>query len=183
MATRFRLLVLCLLVFTSAAFAQPAPTQPIQALRFEVLGGASLDVPNWKQVRREGGIAVYEQLPDATTQKPFYVLMCSLEEGPPTGAPIAWDKVRDNIVQAASKNGRNLTLDLKDPYTGVAGFEARRLTGEFKSSTPEKKVAIELLALVKDGKLLTIGIVAETLGPATSELVQNVAKSVRFGVP
>lgn len=70
---------------------------------------------------------------------------------------------------------------MKDAYTGAAGFEARRLTGEFKSSTPEKKVAIELLALVKDGKLLTIGIVSETLGPVTSELVQNVAKSARFG--
>jgi len=161
------------------ALAQPSA--PTQALRFEALGGATLQVPSWKEIRREGAVAVYEQLPESGAQRPYYVLMCALEEGPPKGAPVAWDKVRENIMQAASKNGRTLTLEVKEPYTGAAGFESRRLIGEFKSATPEKKVAIELIALVKDGKLLTIGLVAEALGPATAELTQAVARSARLG--
>jgi len=163
----------------TVALAQPAT--PMLALRFEALGGASLQVPAWKEIRREGAVAVYEQLPDPAAQRPYYVLMCALEEGPPKGGPIAWDKVRDNIMTAASKNGRSLTLEVKEPYTGAAGFESRRLVGEFKSATPEKKVAIELIALVKDGKLLTIGLVAEALGPATSELLQGIARSAQLG--
>ena len=172
-------MVTLLILTFGVAFAQPSA--PTQLLRFDALGGASLEVPSWKEIRHEGAVAVYEQLPEPTAQKPYYVLMCALEEGPPKGQPVAWDKVRDNIMQAASKNGRTLTLEVKDAYIGAAGFESRRLVGEFKSATPEKKVAIELIALVKDGKLLTIGLVAEALGPATSELLQGIARSAQLG--
>jgi hypothetical protein len=164
-----------------AAPASRAQEPTTQELRLPALGGAVLQVPAWKEVRKDQAVAVYEQLPEPAAQKPYYVLLCSLEEGPAKDAPVPWDKVRDNIVQAASKNGRKLTLEVKDPFVGAADFQGRRLVGEFQSDAPGKKVGLELVALVKDGKLLTVGLVAEALGPATAELVQGVAKSARLG--
>lgn len=161
---------------------EPAPAEaPTQRLVLEALGGATIDVPTWKEVRRDAAVAVFEQLPEPAADKPYLVLMCALEEGPPAGAAVAWDEVRDNIVKAASKNGRTLALEVKEPFTGAAGFEGRRLVGEFTSTSPDKKVAIELVALVKEGKLLTVGLVAEALGAKTGELVAAVAGSARLG--
>lgn len=171
----------CTLLFALGAvsFAQPAADES-QELELEALGGVTLQVPSWREVRRDAAVAVLEQLPEPGADKPYYVLMCAFEEGPPKDAPIAWDKVRDNIVQAASKNGRTLKLELKEPYTGASGFEARRLVGEFISASPNRTVAIELLALVKDAKLLTVGLVAEELTPEASKLVAEVAKSAKL---
>jgi hypothetical protein len=179
--TLFRpLLFLCLpLLWSGSAFAQQ-PDETKKDLELEALGGISLEVPGWKEVRRDSAVAVFEQAPEPAANKPYYVLMCAFEEGPPADAPIAWDKVRDNIVQAASKNGRKLTLELKEPYTGAGSFEGRRFIGEFTSATPNRMVAIELLALVKDAKLLTIGLIAEALGPETNKLVQGVAKTAKL---
>lgn len=166
------------MIISAPAGAQPAPTVD---LRLTAHGGALVQVPAWKEIRKDGAIAVLEQLPEPAAQKPFYVLMCALEEGPQKGAPIPWDKVRDNIVQAASKNGRKLALEVGEPFTGAATFEGRRLVGSLESATPGKKVAIELIALVRDGKLMTIGLIAETMGPAENDLVVGVAKTARLG--
>lgn len=184
---RLVLAALIALATATVAFAQPATPPPPappgdrQPLKLEALGGAVIDIPTWREVRRESGVAIYEQLPDPATQKPYYVLVCTIEEGPPKGQPIAWDKVRDNIVQAASKNQRALTLEVKDAFTGAGTFEGRRLVGELKSATPDKKVQVELVALAKDGKLVTIGLVADKLDAATTELVANIAKTARLG--
>jgi hypothetical protein len=107
--------------------------------------------------------------------------MCALEDGP-TAKVIPWDKVRQNIVDAASKSGRTLELSPKEAFTGAAGFEGQRFQGTFKSGTG-KQVALEIVALVKDGKLLTVGLIAESLTPAATELLDKVAKSARLGAP
>lgn len=182
------------LFLTSAAPASAQPTPPpatpppattpnaaTTELRLTAHGGVSVQVPSWKEIRKDGAIAVLEQLPEPAADKPYYVLMCAVEEGPPAGAPIPWDKVRDNVVQAASKNGRKLTLEVGEPFTGAAAFEGRRLLGALDSGTPGKKVALELIALVKNGKLLTVGLIAETLGPAENDLLVGVAKTARLG--
>jgi len=176
------------LLLTSAAPAgaqptpPPAPTTPATTeLRLTAHGGVTVQVPGWKEIRKDGAIAVLEQLPEPAADKPYYVLMCAVEEGPPAGAPIPWEKVRDNVVQAASKNGRKLTLEVGEPFTAAAAFEGRRLLGALESGTPGKKVALELIALVKDGKLLTVGLIAETLGPTENELLVGVAKTARLG--
>lgn len=180
------------LLFAAAtpAAGQPAPPPPAPAtpspsgstaLHLTAHGGATLQVPSWKEIRKDGAIAVLEQLPEPAAQKPYYVLMCAMEEGPPAGAPVPWDKVRDNIVQAASKNGRKLTLEVGEPFAGAAAFEGRRLIGALESGTPGKKVALELIALVKEGKLLTVGLIAENVGPSEAELLAGVAKTARLG--
>lgn len=166
---------------TTSALAQPATPDARQPLKLEALGGAVIDIPAWRAVRHESGVAIYEQLPDPATQRPYYVLVCTIEEGPPKGQPIAWDKVRDNIVQSASKNQRALTLEVKDAFTGAATFEGRRFLGELKASSPDKKVQVELVALAKDGKLVTIGIVSDKLDGATAELLAGIARSARLG--
>lgn len=181
------LLTTLLMAAASPVAAQPTPT-PATApapgateLHLTAHGGATVQVPSWKEIRKDAAIAVLEQLPDPAAQKPYYVLMCAMEEGPPAGAPIPWGEVRDNIVRAASKNGRKLTLEVGEPFAGAAAFEGRRLLGSLESGTPGKKVALELIALVRDGKLLTIGLIAEQLGAAENELLIGVAKTARLG--
>lgn len=173
---------LALLTLAVLAAAHPAAAQPTEGeARLTALGGATLTVPTWKEVRKDAAVLVLEQLPDPATQKTYQVLMCAFEEGP-TAKVVPWDKVRQNIVDAASKGGRALELAPKEPFTGAPGFEGQRFQGTFKSGAG-KQVALEIVALVKDGKLLTVGVIAESLAPAVTELIDKVAKSARLGTP
>ncbi|MFO0746876.1 MAG: hypothetical protein U1F43_14570 [Myxococcota bacterium] len=187
--------ILALLAVALAAHAQPAPEQV--DLHLDAQGGATLKVPaTWKEVRKDPKLVVREQAPDPATKTPFYVLLASIEEGPPVGAPdsqapgVPWLKVRDNIQEAASKNGRKVRLDVGDAYKGLQGFEGRRFHGELEGpvaagapeGTPPRKVAITLIALVKDAKLLTIGLVSEPASAeAARDLVATIAQSARLG--
>lgn len=168
------------LAFTLAARAQPVPPALDQELKLTALGGAALKVPAWKEVRKDEAVTVLEQLPDPAQQKPFYVLMAAIEEGPADAAAVAWDKVRDNIVEAASKNGRKLELKVGDAFTGTAGFTARWLAGEFVGANG-KKVALALVALVREKRLVTIGVISEEATPAAKTLAEDIAKSARLG--
>lgn len=168
------------LAVTLAARAQPAPPTLEQELRLTALGGAALKVPAWKEVRKDDAVSVREQLPDPAQQKPFYVVMAAIEEGPADAAAVAWDKVRDNIVEAASKNGRKLELKVGDAFAGAAGFTARWLAGEFVGANG-KKVALALIALVRDKRLVTIGVISEEATPAAKTLAEDIAKTARLG--
>lgn len=180
--TRAWLLLLALLSLVVLAGAPPAAAQPTEGeAKLTALGGATLTVPTWKEVRKDAAVLVLEQLPDPAAQRPYQVLMCALEEGP-TAKVVPWDKVRQNIVEAASKSGRALELAPKEAFAGAAGFEGQRFQGTFKSGNG-KQVALEIVALVKDGKLLTVGVIAESLSPAATELIDKVAKSARLGAP
>lgn len=192
------LIVFALLVVALAAHAQPATPAPEKVdVHLDAQGGATVQVPaTWKEVKKTANLAVREQAPDLAAKAPFYVMLASIEEGPPMSAPdggaaaVPWLKVRDNIVEAASKNGRKVRLDVGDAWTGLAGFEARRFHGELEgpaaagapAGTAPRKVAITLIALVKDQKLLTIGLVSEpTSAEAARELVATIAQSARLG--
>ncbi len=180
-----------------SAAAQPTPPALVE-LALPALGGASVKVPEtWKEIKKEPGLVVREQAPDPAAQVPFLVLVCSIEEGPPIAQPggqpgdgaapsIPWLKVRDNIEEAAEKGGRKVTLTVGDAFKDAPGFEGRRLQGELESpgapGAPAKKVAIELVALVKNERLLTIGLLADpgTAG-AARDMVATIAKTARLG--
>ena len=167
-------------VVSWSAHAQPAAPALDQDLKLTALGGAALKVPALKEVRKDEAVSVLEQLPDPAQQKPFYVVMAAIEEGPNDAAAVAWDKVRDNIVEAASKSGRKLELKVGDAFAGAAGFTARWLAGEFVGANG-KKVALSLVALVKDKRLVTIGIISEEATPAAKTLAEEIAKTARLG--
>lgn len=161
------------------AGAQPAATTRTVALAAH--GGASLTAPDYREVRKDDAVAVLEQLPDAANQKAFRVLVCAIEEGP-TGNPeaIPWDKVKDNVVKAAKKSGRDLTLSVGEAFSGAEGFVGRRLVGELAAANG-RKVGVEVVALVKDAKLVTVGLLADAIGDPERAVLDAVARSARLG--
>jgi len=202
---RARLALVALLALTApgallaatAARAQPAAEPASVDVSLSALGGAALKVPaTWKEIKTEAALVVREQAPDPAAQAPFFVLLCTIEEGPPIGAAdgpapgVPWLKVRDNVFEAASRGGRKLTLAVGDPFKDVAGFEGRRLQGELETPPPAgapagttgKKLVVELIALVKNQRLLTIGLLADPSSSAAArDQVAAIARSARLG--
>jgi len=169
-----------LLVFAGQALAQPASDGP-KKLTLTTHGGAVMMAPAYREVRKDAGVVVLEQLPEPALQKTFQVLVCAIEDGPVGPVEgIAWDKVRDNVVTAAGKSGRTLTLAVGDAFGETEGFVGRRLVGELAAPNG-RKVALELVALVKDEKLVTVGLLAEQVGTAERAVLDGVAKTVRLG--
>jgi len=186
---RVALALLMVVVWSCLALAQPAPEG---ILKLTAQGGATLEVPaTWKETRTDPGLVVREQAAEPAAQKPFLIALAAIEEGPPRDGGVPWLKVRDNIQQAASKNGRTVTLALDDTaITDITGFEARRFFGELTSPAPAgapagttaRKVGIELVALVKDTKLLTIGIISETSASDVARAAAlTIAKTAKLG--
>ncbi len=153
-----------------------------QEQSLEAYGGAKFKAPSWRSVRKDKAVVVLERGPDFSDPKaptPLNVLVVSIEDGP-SATPVAWEKIRDNIVAAASRNGRALTLEAGEIATDVTGFEARWFSGEFTGSNG-KKVGMALLALVKAKRLVTVGLVSERVGAPEKGIVGEVARSVRLG--
>jgi hypothetical protein len=175
------------------AVAQPASPEPQSDVVLEALGGATLKAPaKWKDVKKEPALVVREQAPPPADKTPVLVLLAALEDGPTTapGADIPWTKVRDNIVAAAKRDGRTVSLVVGDEVKDVAGFEGRRLQGELEAApaagsppgTAARKVVIQLVALVKNQRLLTIGLLAEPASELLArEQVLAIAKTARLG--
>ena len=170
---------LLLLLLAATAAAQPIP-ELSQAVRVTAQGGATLKAPAWKSVRSDEAVAVLEQAPDPTQKRPFYVLMVAIEEGPSAGVAVPWDKIKENVVTAATRTGRSLSLELGDVWAGAPGFEGRYMSGSFRGSD-EQQVGLELLALVKDGKLLTVSLVSQEVTADTRALLQAVAATAALG--
>jgi hypothetical protein len=171
------LVALAFCVLPAIGRAEPAPAQE---LTLDAHGGASMQVPAWRSVRKDAAVAVLEQsadLSDPAAPKPFYVLVLSLEEGPTAAAD--WDKIREQMVASASRNGRALTLTLGAPVTDIPGFEARRLAGEFTGSNG-RKVAMDILALAGGKRLVTVGLIAEVITDVERTLLGDIAKTVRI---
>jgi hypothetical protein len=177
-ATSLSSLVL-LALLAPPALSQPAA--PTKKVALTALGGASLTTPDYREVRKDAAVVVLEQLPEPAQQKTFRVLVLAIEEGPTGPADaIPWDKVKDNVVSSAGKSGRTLTLAVGEPFADSSGFAGRRLVGELAAPNG-KKVAIELVALVKDEKLVTIGMLAEAIGAAERTVLDGIAKTVKLG--
>jgi hypothetical protein len=173
-------MALPLVVLSGLALAQPTP-ETSKKLTLTTHGGAVMTAPSYREVRKDAGVVVLEQLPDPAQQKTFQVLVCAIEEGPVGPVEgIPWDKVRDNVVSSAGKSGRTLTLTVGEAFGEAEGFAGRRLVGELAAPNG-RKVALELVALVKDEKLVTIGLLAEQIGASERAVLDGVAKTVRLG--
>ncbi|TNF30806.1 MAG: hypothetical protein EP329_13340 [Deltaproteobacteria bacterium] len=172
-----------LLLLTAAAYAQPGPPQLDKEYGVSALGGAKIKAPAWNAVRTDEAVLVLEQAPDPAQKRPFYVLMLAIEEGPPAGAEVPWDKIKDNIIKAATDEGRSLSLTLGDPWKGAAGFDGLYMSGSFKGSDEQQQqVGLELIALVKDGKLLTVSLVSDAVVPdTTTKILEAIAATAALG--
>ncbi|HRE90126.1 MAG TPA: hypothetical protein PK095_13415, partial [Myxococcota bacterium] len=149
-------------LFAAPTFAQETPKKTIE---LRAHGGATLTAPAYTELRKDDAVVVLEQLPDPAQKKTFRVLVLSVEPAPFEGAAAPWDKVKDNIVSATQKSGRVLTLDAGAPFTPeLAGFAGRRFKGSLAATNGGRAVAIELVALVKDKRLVTVGLIAEQVG-------------------
>lgn len=169
------------LVALLAAPALAQPAEPTKKVALTAHGGATLTTPDYREVRKDAAVVVLEQLPGPAPQKTFRVLVCAIEDGPKGPVDtIPWDKVKDNVVSSAGKSGRTLTLSVGEPFADASGFVGRRLVGELAAPNG-KKVAIELVALVKDEKLVTIGLLAEVIGAAERTVLDGIAKTVKLG--
>lgn len=171
------LVVVLVVLFGAGAMAQPAPTRTVS---LKAHGGATLTAPGYGEVRRDDGVVVLEQLPDPAQGKTFRVLMVSIEPGPTAAAEaLPWDKVRDNIVGAAKKSGRELTLTVGAAFGDAAGFVGRRMAGSLAAPGSAKPVAVELLALVGSSRMVTVGVIAEEIAAADRAVLDEVAKSLK----
>lgn len=178
--TQARLLVSFIMafLFAATAFAQDTPKKTIE---LKAHGGATLTAPAYAELRKDDAVVVLEQLPDPAQKKTFRVLVLSVEPAPFEGAATPWDKVKDNIVTATQRSGRVLTLDTGAALVPeVAGFAGRHFKGTLAATNGGRVVAIELIALVKDKRLVTVGLIAEQVQDADRAVLDEVARSTRL---
>ena len=169
------LTTLMMVVVGGSALAQETRTVELKAH-----GGVSLTAPAYQELRRDDAVVVLEQLADPVQKKTFRVLVLSIEAAPARIEDDTWGKVRDNIVAAAQKSGRTLTLDAGAAYTDAAGFLGRRFVGGLSANSGGRAVSVELIALVKDGRLVTIGVIAERVDDPDRAVLDEVARSARL---
>ncbi len=173
---KLALITVALCLIPLAALAQPGPDVD-QHARLTALGGVTFDRPDWKAVREDPAVAVFEQAADPAAKQAFHVLLVAVEEGPPDAPD--WNKIRDNIVEAASENERKLTLEVGDAYL-VEGFEARLMTGTFESAAGQS-VTLELVGLVGAGKLVTVSLISDEATEVSAGVLSAVARTVKLG--
>lgn len=164
------------LVSTQAA-AQKFPLK--NDLKLEA--GATFKVPEWKESRAATpNVAVLEH--DATKAGDgFYVLMLTVEDGPKGAGKVDWTKVRDNMVKAAKESKAKLKLKLAGDWTKAAGFVGQRMSGSLVTKAEKKPLTVELVGLIKDGKLITICVLTGKKLADAVELIESVAETTKLG--
>lgn len=170
-----------LLGLTVTAQAQTAkPIELTEDLALEAEGGVGFRVPAWKKDRHESAIAVFERATsgDAGDQT-FFMLLLAVEPGPPAGTAVEWEQVRQNIVSAGSRDGGGLQLAIRGAFEGPAGFEAQRMSGSLTAR--EQTIAVDLVALVSEGKLVTVTVLSMKSDVVSTALTAAVAQSVSLG--
>lgn len=169
------LLLIGALVVVSVAGAQvPGKTTADKALSLEAEGGVTAKVPDWKQTRSGKSVAVLEHV--ATKGGGFALLVLAIEAGPTGEGEVDWNRIRDNIVAAAGKGGSELTLSVGDDVSDAAGFSGKRLQGRLKAKKHE--MAVEMVALVGSGKLVTITVLTPEDDKGAGPLALAVAGTV-----
>lgn len=142
-----------------ARAAAPLPLEHTVALT--AAGGASVRTPDWTSVRQDAALAILEQLPDPAQKRPFYVLVVTVEPmATASGEPVPWEKIRDNIVAAAVKKGRPMSLELGPAFTAAEGFAGRVMSGRAQTAA-SAEVRVDVVALVKEGRLVTVSVVTD----------------------
>lgn len=178
--TQARLLLSSIMVFLFATTAVAQDT-PKKTIELKAHGGATLTAPAYTELRKDDAVVVLEQLPDPAQKKTFRVLVLSVEPALFEASATPWDKVKDNIVTATQKSGRVLTLDDGAPFTHeLPGFAGRRYKGSLAATNGGRVVGIELVTLVKDKRLVTVGLIAEQVQDGDRAVLDEVARSTRL---
>lgn len=152
-----------------------------QVITLTSLGGVRFDIPELRQVQMQPGVFILEQLPDASQKKPFFVLVGSIEEAPAGRLDdAAWEAVRANIQRTASSEGRLMKLELGGEAEGPIGFQTRVMRGSYDSERGQE-MALELVVLVKDERLITISLLSPTMTQELRSQLYAVGRSVRLG--
>lgn len=146
-------------------------------MKLTARGGVVFNTPNWKASRHDTEVAVLERPAKADGSEPFYVLMLAIEEGP-AADKVDWEAVKKNITEAANDGDAKLTLALGDDFGGVEGFAGKRFSGALEAQ--QRKLAIEILCLLRDNKLVTVSVLTGKQEAAAGELLEAVAKTTKL---
>lgn len=169
------LLLLSLLLAAPFVRAQSEPLT--KTLTLEARGGVTLTAPEWKQSKDDDAVAVLERA--AEKDRSFAMLVVAVEEGPGKVDSIDWDRIQSNIATAARETGSDLTLELGSDFGDAAGWKGKRLSGILKAN--EREVAVEMIALVKEGVLVTVSVLGPKDGKEAAPLAGEVAKTAKAG--
>ncbi|MCA9516525.1 MAG: hypothetical protein KC635_16405 [Myxococcales bacterium] len=146
-------------------------------------GGATVRTPDWTSVRQDEALAILEQLPDPAQKRPFYVLVVTIEAlATPEGRPVPWEKIRDNIVAAAVKKGRTMTLEVGEAFGAADGFEGRAMSGRAKTGE-DGEVRIDVVALAGGGRLVTVSVVTDAAYDGGAAMASAIAGTTTAGAP
>lgn len=174
------LLVMSVPVTAAAQAPGGSPATPEQTaeLSLSAQGGVSVTAPDWKKVRTDEAVAVVERAPDAESRTPFAMLLVAIEEGPSRADDVDWDKIRDNIVQAAKDTGSEVKLTLQPgTFDAASGFTGRRLVGTIVAK--EREVAVHMVALVAADVLVTVSALGAKDSAEIGPLVDRVAATAK----
>ena len=176
-AVLFSTTVLCL-----AGVGWANPFAPSKALELTAQGGVTFSVPAWKESQPpRPDVAVMERDERGKGGSDFFLLMLTIEAGPQGAGTIDWDGIRNNIVAEAKARNAVVELTVGEVFSTAPGFEGRRMKGTLK--TKGAPLALELIALVQKGKLVTISVVSGKPGPAGTKLLDDVAKTTALKTP
>lgn len=168
---------LAVLILAASATAATAQTDETAELTLSGQGGVTFLAPQWKRARSEEAVAVLERAADVEARTPFAMLLMAVEQGPARTDEVDWARIRDNVVAAAKETGSTLELELGTDYVGAEGFSGKRLRGTLKAG--ERRVAVEMVALVAQDLLVTVSGVGPADGAEVGPLVERVAATTR----
>ncbi len=165
---------LAALVAGTAARAQADRPKPTNEVALTGHGGVTFKVPAWKETRKEAELAVFEQVTAAEVS----LLVVSIEKGPGQGEAVDWELVRKNIVEAAGETGGKLALTVGEAFEGAPGFQGRRMSGQLE--TGEAKLGVALVALVRDGRFVSVSVLTLPEDRDGAELAGDVGATVKL---
>lgn len=164
---------LALLPFAALADSM-APSKPFELTAH----GVTFQIPEWKAARPvKPEVGVFEYDARAKGGDDFFLLMLTVEAGPPA-EKADWKAIAKNIIEEAKKGGAELTLEPKGDFADASGFKGQRMLGTMKRS--DQTMAVELIALLKGGKLVTISVVSGKAGAVSQKLAAEVAKTTKL---
>ena len=168
------------LFVTGVGWANPfAPSKPLE---LSAQGGVFFSVPAWKESQPpRPDVAVMERDERGKGGNDFFLLMLTIEPGPQGAGKIDWNGIRNNIVNEAKARNATVALTVGDVFSSAPGFEGRRMKGTLK--TKGAPLALELVALVQKGKLVTVSVVSGKPAATAVKLLDDVAKTAALKAP
>jgi hypothetical protein len=145
--------------------------------RLEHRGGIVFQSPDWKVARKDDALLVLEKAGVPAKKIPFGMLVVAIEQGPERASEIDWLAVEKNMERSARQAGTTLELEPAQDWDKTTAFRGKRFTGTLKAKGVD--VAIEMIGLANDGKLVTVSMVAPKNAQSLFSLVEKIASSVK----